>query len=122
MPRILSVIAASILLIAQATFALAHHGWTWTTGNNIELTGLIKTVKLGNPHGVLTVDADGEVWLVEVGQPWRNERAGMKDGDLVEGVEIRIIGQPSSDIGDKKMKAERFYLGDTEYNLYPNRD
>ena len=122
MPRLLAILL-SIALAAMATAsALAHHGWRWTTGKNIELTGLVKTVKLGNPHGVLTVDADGEVWTVEVGQPWRNERAGLKDGDLVKDVEIRIIGQPSADIADRKVKAERFYLGSTEYNLYPNRD
>lgn len=34
-------------------------------------------MQLGNLHGVLTVDVDGEDWTVEVGQPWRNERAGM---------------------------------------------
>ena len=102
--------------------ALAHHGWSWTTGGNIELTGIIKTVRLGNPHGVLEVDVDGDVWTVEVGQPWRNRRAGLKDGDLAEGVEIRAIGQPSADISDQRMKVERLYLGGQEYILYPNRD
>jgi hypothetical protein len=37
--------------------ALGHHGWSWTTGENIELTGVIKKVKLGNPHGILEVEA-----------------------------------------------------------------
>ena len=100
----------------------AHHGWRWTTGNNIELTGIISSVSLGNPHGVLKVDAEGEIWTVEVGQPWRNEEAGVKDGDLVEGVEIRVLGEPSADINDKRVKAERFYLGEREFILYPSRD
>ena len=26
------------------------------------------------------------MWIIEVGQPWRNERAGVKNGDLLEGV------------------------------------
>ena len=51
--------------------ALAHHGWNWTTGENIELTGTITEVSLGNPHGELTLDVDGTLWTVEVGQPWR---------------------------------------------------
>ena len=29
---------------------------------------------------------------------------------------------PSADISKKRMKAERVYIGDQEYNLYPNRD
>ncbi|MEQ8664178.1 MAG: DUF6152 family protein [Rhodospirillales bacterium] len=102
--------------------ALAHHGWAWTTGGNIELIGIITSVKLGNPHGVLKVDAEGDVWTVEVGQPWRNEDAGLEPGDLAEGVEIRVIGQPSVNIEDRLMKAERLYIGGVEYNLYPNRD
>ena len=118
--------AAAVALAAALVFgggaALAHHGWAWTTGGNIDLTGTIKTVKLGNPHGVLEIDVDGEVWTVEVGQPWRNRRAGLKDGDLAEGVEIRLIGEPSADISQKRMKVERLYLGDTEYILYGNRD
>ncbi len=100
----------------------AHHGWSWTTGGNIELTGIIQKVSLGMPHGLVYVDAEGEVWTVEVGQPWRNERAGLKPGDLAEGVEIRAVGEPAADVSEKRMKAERLYIGDTEYDLYPNRD
>ncbi|HEX2448996.1 MAG TPA: DUF6152 family protein [Methyloceanibacter sp.] len=102
--------------------ALGHHGWSWTTGENIELTGVIKKVRLGNPHGILEVEIGGELWTIEVGQPWRNERAGLKDGDLSEGVEIRVIGEPASDKSDKRLKVERLFLGDREYILYPERD
>jgi hypothetical protein len=102
--------------------AYAHHGWAWTTGENIELTGIIEETKLGNPHGVLKVDVDGEVWTVEVGQPWRNQRSGLKEGDLAEGVEIRAIGEPSADLAEKRLKAERLILDGQEYVLYPDRD
>jgi hypothetical protein len=64
---------------------LAHHGWAWTTGENMTLEGVIKEVNLGNPHGLLKVESGGTLWTVEVGQPWRNERAGLKDGDLAPG-------------------------------------
>lgn len=104
--------------ILQAAAALAHHGWSWTTGGNIELVGIIKAVRLGNPHGILEVEVEGERWIVEVGQPWRNERAGLKDGDLAEGVEIRAIGEPSADPSERRMKVERLFLGGREYILY----
>ena len=109
-------------LLVQSGATLAHHGWSWTTGGNIEVVGIITAVRLGNPHGILEVDAEGEVWTLEVGQPWRNERAGLKDGDLAEGVEIRAIGEPSADISDRRVKVERFFLGEREYILYPDRD
>lgn len=108
--------------IAGTAQTLAHHGWSWTSGGNIDLTGTIRTVSLGNPHGVLKVAVNDEEWTVEVGQPWRNERAGLKDGDLAPGVEIRIIGEPSADTSQKLLKAERLYIDGREYPLYPNRD
>ena len=119
------ILAAAIMafgLFWQAGTALAHHGWAWTSGGNIDLTGVIAETELGMPHGVLKVDVDGEIWTLEVGQPWRNERAGVKDGDLAPGVEIRAIGEPAADQSERLMKVERFWLGDTEYVLYPGRD
>jgi hypothetical protein len=35
-------------------------------------------VQLGNPHGIVIFVVDGEEWTAEVGQPWRNEQAGLK--------------------------------------------
>ena len=122
MRRVLTIALAALALLLQASLALTHHGWSWTTGGNIDLTGIIKSAKLGNPHGVLQVDVEGETWEVEVGQPWRNERAGVKDGDLAEGVEIRVIGERAADKADKRVKAEKFYIGGKEYVLYPERD
>lgn len=116
------IVAVVALLLLHPGSLQAHHGWSWTTGDNIELLGVIRSVSLGNPHGRLEVDVDGETWTLEVGQPWRNERAGLKPGDLAEGVEIRAIGEPAADVAEKRLKVERFYLGDQEYILYPNRD
>ena len=122
MRRLLFAAILALGLAAPAAGALAHHGWSWTTGGNIDLTGIVKTVRLGNPHGVLTVDVEGEAWTAEVGQPWRNARAGLKDGDLAVGVEIRVIGEPAADPSERRVKAERLFLGKREYVLYPDRD
>lgn len=122
MRYLIPVLAGLMILLGVAATAMAHHGWRWTTGGNIELTGVIQSAKLGNPHGVLKVDAEGEIWTVEIGQPWRNERAGVQDGDLAEGVEIRIIGEPAADPSQKLLKAETFYIGDREFVLYPERN
>jgi hypothetical protein len=122
MRRVSTALGFVILIFGMITgVAWAHHGWSWTTGGNIELTGIIKTAKLGNPHGVLTVDADGEIWTVEVGQPWRNEQAGLTPDDLAPGVELTVIGEPSANIDDKLMKAERILIEGREHALYPNR-
>jgi hypothetical protein len=110
------------LLAFSAVASVAHHGWSWTTGGNIELIGIIKSAKLGNPHGVVTVDAEGELWTVEVGQPWRNKRAGLKDADFSPGNEMKFVGEPSADKSKKRMKAERIFFKGREFKLYPDRD
>ena len=115
-------LTAAAALLAGTVAALAHHGWSWTTGGNIDLIGIITEARLGNPHGVVKVDAEGEVWTVEVGQPWRNARAGLKDADFAEGREMRFVGEPSANVEDRLMKAERIFIGETEYPLYPERD
>ena len=81
MTRSLNAALLGVALAMPAGYALAHHGWAWTTGGNLELTGVIAQARLGNPHGQLEVDVEGETWTVEVGQPWRNERAADDYGD-----------------------------------------
>ncbi len=92
------------------------------SGWHFELTGIIKSARLGNPHGVLRVDADGEIWTVEAGQPWRHESAGLDENLLAPGTEITISGGRSTDPAEKRVKAERITIAGKLYNLYPNRD
>lgn len=114
--------ALSLLSLVAALPALAHHGWRWTTGANIRLTGLIRSARLGNPHGVLEVDADGDIWQVEIGQPWRNERAGLTDADFAPGREVVIEGEPSADLERRLLKAERLWFDrGPAHELYPER-
>jgi hypothetical protein len=109
------------IALALATPALAHHGWRWTADGEFELSGIITAAELGNPHGLLTVDADGEIWTVEVGQPWRNERAGVTDAMLAPGEEIVARGHRSADPAQLVMKAERLIIGGETFDLYPDR-
>lgn len=107
------------LLLAQGT--LAHHGWAWASDAEFELTGTITAARLGNPHGQLTVDARGESWLVEVGQPWRNQRAGLTGELLAVGQLITAYGHRSSNPNQRLIKAERIVIDGNSYNLYPDR-
>ena len=43
-------------------------------------------------------------------------------GELAPGVEIRAVGEPAADIADRRLKAERLFIGGREYQLYPERD
>ena len=115
------VAALGAALALPALSAYAHHGWSWTTGGNIELTGIIRDAQLGNPHGVLTVDVEGEMWTVEVGQPWRNQRAGLTDDHFAPGTEITVDGEPAADGAERRVKAERITIAGELFELYPGR-
>ena len=106
--------------LAQA--ALAHHGWGWATDEEFEISGKITHVKLGNPHGEVTLDVKGEKWLIEVGQPWRNERAGLTSELLSVGRQITVHGHRSAKESELLVKAERVIIDGKSYNLYPDRE
>jgi hypothetical protein len=108
------------VLLTQA--ALPHHGWGWATDEEFEISGKITQVKLGNPHGEVTLDVKGEKWLIEVGQPWRNERAGLTPQMLSIGRLITVHGHRSAKETEKLVKAERVVIDGTSYNLYPDRE
>ena len=113
---------AVVALVLAPASAGAHHGWSWTTGGNMELTGTIEEVRLGNPHGELQLDVEGTAWTVEVGQPWRNDRSGLRRNDLAVGRVITVHGEPSADPNEKLLKVERLWIEGKEYELYPERD
>lgn len=124
-PRIARRLFAGALVAAAAALALpaaAHHGWAWAEGENTELSGEIVSAKLGNPHGELTVAVGNERWIVEVGQPWRNERAGLKDAMLAKGAKLTVSGHRHVDPAKRIFKAERVTMGGKTYDLYPDRN
>lgn len=117
----LTGLAAVIATPWLAGTAWAHHGWSWTDAGEFQLVGLIREVRLGNPHGVLIVQAEDGMWTAEIGQPGRNARAGLTEEQLQPGTEVTLIGHRSADVAELRMKAERVIIAGVLYNLYPNR-
>ena len=119
-------IRLALCVLAAAVFfpqaASAHHGWGWATAEEFELTGEITAVRLGNPHGEVTLNVKGEQWVVEVGQPWRNENAKLTPKLLSKGQIITAHGHRSAKKGQRLMKAERVVIAGKSYNLYPDRE
>lgn len=110
----------AISLVPLAPIA-AHHGWAWATAEEFELTGTIKSVKHGNPHGVMQLSTSSGDWTVEIGQPWRNEQAGLTPQMLRPGTKLLIHGHRSARANERLMKAERIVIAGKSYNLYPDR-
>lgn len=117
-----TVLALALVALVTPSIVHGHHGWAWTTGTNIEISGKIVEAKLGNPHGIVIVDVKGVRWTVEVGQPWRNEQAGLKDAEFAKGATMRFVGEPSADPAIKRMKAEKILIGSRTFILYPERN
>jgi hypothetical protein len=113
---------ALVVGVFLASEVWAHHGWGWATDEQFELTGKITSVRLGNPHGEITLTAGSETWVVEVGQPWRNTRAGLSETLLSIGRVITVHGHRSSKADERLMKAERVVINGENYNLYPDRE
>ena len=107
--------------LVGAGAAQAHHGWSWAEDNKFEITGVVTSAKLGNPHGILKLKAKDGEWTVEVGQPWRNARAGLKDSMLAKGVELTVVGNRAKDPKLKVVKAARIVINGRNHDLYPER-
>lgn len=120
--RLIRQMTGLALALVVSLPAAAHHGWTWAEDLNSQLSGTIVTAKLGNPHGELTMAVDGANWIVEVGQPWRNERAGLTDAMLAKGVKLTVSGHKHTDPKKKVFKAERLVIDGKTFDLYPDRN
>ena len=114
-----TILLAGAWLLPAA--ALAHHGWGWAEDAEFTLEGVLRGARLGNPHGELDVEAADGLWTAEIGQPYRNDRAGLTDALLAPGTEVTLEGHRSRDPEAKVMKAERVIIAGKLYDLYPER-
>jgi Family of unknown function (DUF6152) len=121
MPSRRDVVVAGLALAFVTETAAAHHGWAWAENEEFSLTGVVRAARLGNPHGELDVEAADGIWLAEVGQPWRNKRAGLTEALLAPGTDLMLEGHRSRNPDEKVMKAERVIIAGKMYNLYPDR-
>ncbi|PAP95281.1 DUF6152 family protein [Mesorhizobium wenxiniae] len=116
-----SVTLAAAVILAAATVAYAHHGWSWTQDGFFELRGKITAIYIGNPHATLDVDAEGEVWRVDLAPPSRTIAAGFTEEVAKVGDEVTAIGHRSRDETEKLMKASRIIVNGKTYDVYPDR-
>lgn len=119
--RTTRMLAAAVILAGGFTgLAFAHHGWTWAEAGQIELTGIITSITIAPPHPIIEVDADGELWTVELGNPTNTARAGFVEGSAEIGQEIVALGNRALD-GEPRMKAVRITVNGKTFDIYPER-
>lgn len=113
--------AAALLSLLPLAPAASHHGWAWASNEEFRLAGVARQVRNGNPHGTMILGTPQGNWTVEIGQPWRMERAGLSDAILKAGTTLVVHGHRSARPNQRLMKAERIVIASKSYNLYPDR-
>lgn len=114
-------LALGLLVATLSGSALAHHGWSWYSGDEFSLTGVIVEEHFGNPHDRLTIEADGQMWIIVLSTPRRSRSAGFGDANVEVGDAVTAYGHRHADADTFEMKTERLKVGEKLYDLYPNR-
>jgi Family of unknown function (DUF6152) len=93
-------------LLAVATVAAAHHGWSGYDASKPQtVTGTIKESGYEHPHGFVRLAAPEKVWLVTLAPPSRMENRGLPAAMLKPGTTATVMGYPSRTDSDE-MRAE----------------
>jgi hypothetical protein len=114
------VLAVTIVFVMLLTVPVpAHHSFTnfWHTDRPVEISGVVRAVKLVNPHSELTIEVmDGDqkgVWYVTsraTGSALRN--GGWTPDTLTVGQTVKVEGNPSRKEGAKALAAGKITLAD----------
>lgn len=114
-----ALVAAVTLGVAPV---LAHHGWAWAEGDQMELKGTIRTISMAPPHPMLMVTAeDGKAWQVDLGNPSQTARSGFTGDTAKPGDAITALGNRHLDKSKAHMKAVRIVIAGKNYDMYPER-
>lgn len=120
--RVLRAGVAALLLSATVALPVfAHHGWSWTQSGFFEIEGVVTAVYVGNPHATLDLDVEGTPWRVELAPPAATMAAGFTEDAVAVGDMVTAIGNRSVDEAETRMKAVRIIVGETTYDVYPDR-
>jgi hypothetical protein len=112
--RILAII---ILLVASGLPAAGHHGWgSYNADNPMTIEGAIDELSLANPHGEMTVEHEGEPWLITLA-PLSRMNARGASADIVQiGMTVAAYGYPKRD-GTREIRAEWIEIDGNRYQL-----
>ena len=127
MPRTFrTALVWSVLAIASATTATAHHSFSaaFDLTKPVTVKGTIAQIRLENPHSWFFIDvkdASGKVerWAFEAGTPSGMIRNGFKPGIIKQGVEVTIKGFHARDAAQNMGMLRELILADgTSYGMF----
>ncbi len=96
-----------LALLAAATAAWAHHGWSEYDSNQVlNVSGTIVESGYEHPHGHIRLKTADKVWLVVLAPPSRMENRGLPPALLKQGMTVAVVGYPNRS-KPEEMRAER---------------
>lgn len=108
---------ALVLVAAFAGPAAAHHGWgSYDADSPITMEGPILSIDLQNPHGEMTMEHDGAVWVVTLAPLSRMTARGATGDILSDGVQVIAYGYPKRD-GTPEIRAEWVEVNGQRFQL-----
>ena len=127
MPRtVRTALVWSVLAIAAATTATAHHSFSaaFDLTKPVTVKGTIAQIRLENPHSWFFIDVKDESgkverWAFEAGTPSGMIRNGFKPGIIKSGVEVTIKGFHARDQAQNMGMLRELILADgTSYGMF----
>jgi hypothetical protein len=109
---------ASVILGVLSAPAPAHHSIAsfWNEQANISIAGVVKQVRIMNPHSEILVDVteggQTSTWLVLGSSVQLMRRAGINNDTVKPGATITIDGHPARKEGAKGILARTLTMAD----------
>lgn len=107
---------AGLIAIAPVA-AWAHHGWSsYNEAEPVTVTGPLKDVVWGNPHGTAKMNWQDKDWDVILAPVSRMTARGLTLQEISEGQRVTLTGYVRRD-GTAEMRIERISIGDKTVEL-----
>ena len=113
-----SIVLAGVIVILGVP-AQAHHSIPafWYPDKNIQITGVLKEVKIINPHSIFIIEVTGPNgdkvdWTGVTASGAAMFRAGWTSGTLKPGTKVTVEGNPPRKEGAKGILITTFTLPD----------
>jgi hypothetical protein len=108
-------LAGAIAVAPVAAFA--HHGWSsYIETDPVTLTGPLKDVVWGNPHGTARMNWRDRDWDVILAPTTRMTARGLSEQEINRGQPVTLTGYVRRD-GTPEMRIERIKVGDKTVEL-----
>ena len=103
--------ACTLLALAIALPAAAHHGWSeYDSTKPLTFTGKIVASGYEHPHGHIRLETPGKNWHVVLAPPSRMENRGLAKDALSKGKTVTVVGYANRE-KPEEMRAERITAG-----------